>query len=172
MRQRITDLDTEAGKLKSAMPAGMTIACAESLTGGLVGHTISRVSGASAYYLGTLCAYSIDVKASVLNVDREHAATCDCVSVRVAQEMAVGAHQLFGANITTSCTGFVTKPDHAEFPYCYWAIAINGEVQCSAIYRGGPQLSRVEMQQDVALFLLKEVRTVLAISAQNPPQTG
>ena len=48
----------------------LTIACAESCTGGNIAHRITRNPGSSAYFLGSVVSYSNDVKANVLGVSR------------------------------------------------------------------------------------------------------
>ena len=82
-----------------------TIAAAESATGGLIGHRLTSVSGASDYFLGSIVAYATAVKQTVLGVDdaalREHGA----VSEAVAVQMAEGVREALGTTIGVSTTG-------------------------------------------------------------------
>ena len=78
---------------------GLTLAGAESLTAGQVQARIAAVSGASDYFLGGVTAYSLEQKVKLLGVNRAHAKSVDCVSQRVAVEMAVGVAKLFGADL-------------------------------------------------------------------------
>ncbi|MFB6273177.1 MAG: competence/damage-inducible protein A [Salinibacter sp.] len=82
-----------------------TIAAAESATGGLIGHRLTGVSGASDYFLGSIVAYANRVKWNVLGVDeavlREHGA----VSKAVAEQMAAGSRDVLDATIGISTTG-------------------------------------------------------------------
>lgn len=84
----------------------LTLAVAESCTGGLVGGRITEVPGVSAVFLGGVIAYSNDVKVSQLGVDPAlfkdgHGA----VSAAVATAMAHGARKRFGASLAVAVTG-------------------------------------------------------------------
>lgn len=85
---------------------GLTVATAESCTGGMVGQRITGVSGASAVYLGGFVTYTNDVKIRLLGVDP---ATIDAhteVSAETACEMAKGAMERLGADVGLSTTGY------------------------------------------------------------------
>ncbi len=81
------------------------LATAESCTGGLVGHLITEISGSSAYFAGGAIVYSYDAKERVLGVKHETLMSVGAVSYEVAQEMALGALQLYNADIAVSVTG-------------------------------------------------------------------
>ena len=81
------------------------LAVAESATGGLMGHQITRVPGSSRYFLGGVIAYANEVKESALNVRRESLLRWGAVSAQVAMEMATGARQLTGAEVALSTSG-------------------------------------------------------------------
>jgi PncC family amidohydrolase len=83
----------------------MTLAVAESCTGGLVGHRISNVPGSSAYYEGSITAYSYDVKELVLHVRHDTLYRYGAVSEQTAREMALGAQRTFRADIGLAVTG-------------------------------------------------------------------
>jgi nicotinamide-nucleotide amidase len=89
---------------------GLTLATAESCTGGLVSARLTDVPGSSAVFVGGIVAYSNDVKAAQLGVPeavlREHGA----VSAETAAEMARGARERLGADVAVSVTG-VAGPD-------------------------------------------------------------
>ena len=85
---------------------GLTVATAESCTGGMVGQRITGVSGASAVYPGGFVTYTNDVKIRLLGVDP---ATIDAhteVSPETACEMAKGAMERLGADVGLSTTGY------------------------------------------------------------------
>jgi nicotinamide-nucleotide amidase len=82
-----------------------TLACAESLTGGLVGGRVTAVAGASDYYRGGVVAYATEAKASVLEVAVDLLATHGPVSEPVAAAMAEGVRRLFGATTGLATTG-------------------------------------------------------------------
>lgn len=128
--------------------AGWTVAVAESLTVGRVQSLIGSVSGASAYFLGGVTAYTLDQKVRLLGVDREHAASVDCVSRTVAREMAMGVRTRFGARISASTTGYAEPPQSGEPPMAYVAVDIDGRVFLRT-YRW-PDHDRIQAQNATA----------------------
>ncbi len=84
---------------------GLTLAVAESCTGGLVGHRVTQVPGSSEYFLGGVIAYRNDAKAAILGVSRSTLRKRGEVSRRTAAEMAQGARRIFRADIAVSTTG-------------------------------------------------------------------
>ena len=90
------------GMLRSA---GLTLAAAESCTGGLIGHRITNVPGSSDYFLAGLTTYSNDSKTRLLGVPAELIATHGAVSPEVAVAMAEGVRRAVGADVGVSTTG-------------------------------------------------------------------
>lgn len=88
----------------------LTLALAESCTGGLVGHRVTAIPGSSAYFLGGVEAYANTAKMALLGVRRETLVTHGAVSEETAGEMAAGARATFGADLAVSTTG-VAGPD-------------------------------------------------------------
>ena len=84
---------------------GLTIATAESLTGGLVCATLVNVPGASNTVRGGICTYATDLKASVLGVSPDRLALSGPVVQQVAEQMAAGVRTLLNADIGVSTTG-------------------------------------------------------------------
>jgi PncC family amidohydrolase len=84
---------------------GLTIAAAESCSGGLVASRITSVAGSSEYFLGSVVAYSNDMKQSVLNVPASILEQRGAVSAECAAAMAEGVRNLTGATLTVSTTG-------------------------------------------------------------------
>jgi nicotinamide-nucleotide amidase len=104
-------LEAAVGRLLRSAEA--TLACAESLTGGLLGGRITNVAGASDYYRGGVAAYATEAKAVVLGVDRDLLAEHGPVSEPVAGAMAEGVRRLFGATVGLATTG-VAGPDEQD----------------------------------------------------------
>jgi PncC family amidohydrolase len=96
-------LEERVGNLLKAH--GLTLALAESCTGGLVGHTITQVAGSSDYFLGGVIAYSNRAKVELLGVKRATLNRCGAASSETAAEMAEGAQRIFGADCALSTTG-------------------------------------------------------------------
>lgn len=83
----------------------LTLALAESCTGGLVGHRITNVPGSSEYLLGGVVAYSYDAKEHLLGVRHNTLYDHGAVSLETAIEMAQGVRRVLGADIGISVTG-------------------------------------------------------------------
>ena len=83
----------------------LTLATAESLSGGSVGAAVTATPGSSRYYLGGIVAYADEAKESLLGVDVETIRRHGAVSAEVAEAMAVGARSRFGADVAVSTTG-------------------------------------------------------------------
>jgi nicotinamide-nucleotide amidase len=95
----------ERAVLEELGARGMTLATAESCTGGLLGAHITDVPGASSVYLGGVVAYANRAKSAQLGVDPEVIRTHGAVSEEVSRAMAEGARKAFGADFAVSVTG-------------------------------------------------------------------
>lgn len=84
---------------------GLTLATAESCTGGLVSDRITNISGSSEYFPGGIVAYSNEAKANLLGVSWDTLQMRGAVSKEVVLEMARGARKLFNADIGISVSG-------------------------------------------------------------------
>jgi len=85
--------------------AGLTVAVAESCTGGLLGKKLTDIAGSSDYFLGGVTAYDNRVKTQVLGVSAGLLADKGAVSEEVAAAMAEGVSRLLGADCALSTTG-------------------------------------------------------------------
>lgn len=102
---------TDAAELLAALRRrGWSVACAESLTGGLVCAELTAVPGASATVRGGVVAYATDCKVSVLGIDPALTARVGAVDPDVADQMAEGVRRLFDAEVGIATTG-VAGPD-------------------------------------------------------------
>ena len=84
---------------------GLTLAVAESCTGGLLASLITDVPGSSDYFVGGVVAYSNTVKEEVLGVPRDVLRTAGAVSPECARAMAEGARKLLGTDLALATTG-------------------------------------------------------------------
>jgi PncC family amidohydrolase len=83
----------------------LSLAIAESCTGGLLGDKITNVPGASNYFMGGVIAYDNRVKVGLLSVREGALEQFGAVSEEIALEMAQGARQAMQADIGLSITG-------------------------------------------------------------------
>jgi PncC family amidohydrolase len=84
---------------------GLTLATAESCTGGLVAHLITEVAGSSGYLRGGIVAYADEAKEGLLDVPGDVLAAHGAVSAQVARAMAEGAVMRFGTDVGVAVTG-------------------------------------------------------------------
>jgi nicotinamide-nucleotide amidase len=85
---------------------GLTVATAESCTGGIIGQRITSVSGASSVYPGGFVTYCNDMKIRLLGVSPETIEAHTEVSAETAAEMAAGARVRMGTDVGISVTGY------------------------------------------------------------------
>ena len=88
----------------------LTVACAESCTGGNIAHRITQIPGSSAYFLGSVVSYSNDVKANVLKVPRSDISAHGAVSREVVEDMARGVASLMRSDCAIATSG-IAGPD-------------------------------------------------------------
>jgi len=138
---------------------GLTVALAESCTGGLVATTITDVPGSSGYFLGGVVSYSNEAKAALLDVPRATLDAHGAVSAQVARAMAAGAQARFAASLAASITG-VAGPDGGsdEKPVglTYVGLASPGEVDVRRFQFAGDRAGNREMAAQAALEWLVE----------------
>ena len=91
--------------LSLARARGLTIATAESCTGGLVAARLTRVPGSSESFLGGVVAYADAVKIAELDVPESVLVEHGAVSVETAAAMAEGARRRLGADLAVAVTG-------------------------------------------------------------------
>lgn len=97
------DMEDVVGQLLSERQ--LTIACAESCTGGLLTSRLTDVPGSSAYVMGSVVSYTNEVKESLLGVEAEVLRRVGAVSEETACQMAQGVRQRIGTDIGVGITG-------------------------------------------------------------------
>jgi nicotinamide-nucleotide amidase len=102
--------DSPAEIIAHALSLGVTLGCAESLTGGLVASALVDVPGASAVFKGSIVAYDLIVKHELLGVSAALLAEKGAVNAEVAIAMAEGAQRALGVDFAVATTG-VAGPD-------------------------------------------------------------
>jgi PncC family amidohydrolase len=122
----------DAARLGSQLgDLGLTIAVAESCTGGLLGAALTSIAGSSVYVRGGVIAYADDVKADHLGVSRLLLSNKGAVSAEVAEAMAVGVRDRYGASIGVGITGVAGPASSERKPagVVFVAVATQGTVR-------------------------------------------
>lgn len=107
----VSELATQL--IKTFSVRGLMVGTAESLTGGLLGATLTSIPGSSSTYAGGIIAYSRDAKTALADVPRSVLDTYSVVSEQTAVEMALGAQRRLDADWVVAVTG-VAGPDPQE----------------------------------------------------------
>ena len=138
-----------------------TLATAESCTGGLIAHRLTNAPGASAYFLGGVIAYSNAAKESMLGAPHKALEAHGAVSAPVAEALAEGARERFGASYGIGVTGIAGPGGGTpEKPVglVYIAVAGPDSRDCvSAVFAGG----REEIKAQSAQWALELLRNLL-----------
>lgn len=98
-------LDQARSLLAQMNATGMTLATAESCTGGLIAAALTAIAGSSSVVMGGFVTYANDAKRQMVGVRAESLAQHGAVSEDVAREMAEGARARAGVSLALSCTG-------------------------------------------------------------------
>ena len=94
-----------AALVDSLRGRGLSLAVAESCTGGMLGAELTAVPGSSEVFLGGVISYADDLKRELLGVRDATLASCGAVSERAVAEMAVGVRKVAGADVGIAVTG-------------------------------------------------------------------
>jgi nicotinamide-nucleotide amidase len=157
-------VDSQVAKLLR----GRTLGLAESCSGGLLAARITDVPGASEYLAGSVVAYSNRAKVELLGVERELIEKAGGVSPQVAEAMAVGALERFGADVAVAITGIAGPGGGSEEKpvgyVCFHARLADG----TAIARD-PTIpgNRADVRERSALVGMHLLRTLLG--GEKPP---
>ena len=149
---------TLAGALgKILKQKGLTIATAESCTGGNIAHEITAIAGSSAYFNGSVVAYSNDVKQRVLGVSEEVLAANGAVSRPVVEAMATGVMQLANTTCAIATSG-IAGPDGGtpEKPVgtVWMAVSCGEKVVSECMNFAGSRTYIIERATQRALMML------------------
>ena len=109
-----------------------TVAVAESVTSGLLQLAFGTIEDASFFYQGGITAYNLGQKYRHLLIEPIHAQECDCISQKVANEMAVNVCELFRSNWGISITGYSTPVKESNDKlFAYFTIVHNNKIQAA-----------------------------------------
>ena len=136
-----------------------TLAVAESCTGGKIASLITSVPGCSDYFLGSVTAYSNTSKCAILGVNQASIQSHGAVSQAVVEEMARGARERFGADISIATTGIagpsggsVDKPVGTT----WIAVATDHIVRSEKFILGEHRGRNISKAAVAALFILRK----------------
>jgi nicotinamide-nucleotide amidase len=148
--------------------AGHRLGLAESCSGGLLAARITDPPGASAYMAGSVIAYSNQAKIDLLGVPSELLTAHGAVSPEVAEAMAIGALQRFGADVAVSITGIAGPQGGSEQkPVGY--VCLNARLGDGTALARDPQIpgARSDIRERSALLAMHLLRILLG-SAEPP----
>ena len=140
----------------------ITLAVAESCTGGLVSNLLTNVQGSSAFFLGGIVSYRNKVKENLLNVPEKLIKEFGVISAEVAKAMASGARERIQADIGLATTGIAGPAGvDRERPVglVYVATAINDDLECKEYRFFG---SRIDIKRRAANAALNTLRLALS----------
>lgn len=141
--------------------SGRTIATAESCTAGLLAARLADRHGSSAYLAGGVVSYSNEAKAELLGVDPTLIATHGAVSEPVAEAMAAGALQRFGADVAVGITGIAGPGGgNDEKPVgtvCFSVGLAGGAYHTRTFHLPGNRADVRERSTTVAMHMLRRV---------------
>jgi nicotinamide-nucleotide amidase len=160
----MNDIDELSRQLGEAcLRAHLTVATAESCTGGGVGEAITRTPGSSAWFDRGFVTYSNDAKVDLLGVKQETIGSHGAVSEAVAREMAVGALHQSTAGLAVAVTG-IAGPDGGTaakpvgLVWFAWA-SLEGSVEARFEIYGG---DRAAIRRQAVLEALRGLATLAA----------
>ena len=146
---------------------GLTLATAESCTGGRIAERITALPGVSAVYRGGVVSYWTSVKANVLGVPQALLDEHGAVSEKTARAMAEGARRITGAEVAVSVTGVAgPDPDERGVPVgiVYIGLATPDGTFCRACDFGKRRRDRIQdLASNNALDVLRRYLTGLPI---------
>jgi nicotinamide-nucleotide amidase len=156
-------IDHVATLIAALAERGLTVAVAESLTGGLVVAELTRVPGSSAVVRGGVVAYATDLKNELLGVDATLLAEVGPVHAAVAGQMASGVAARLGATIGLSTTGVAGPDAQGGQPVgtVFVGLAVAGHVTTHALAFTGSRQNIRRQSVDAALELLVEALETL-----------
>ncbi len=150
---------------------GITLATAESLTGGELASLITSIPGASTTFLGGVISYATEVKTDLLSVDRETVDGAGVVSAECAAAMATGVRDLLKADIGLSTTGVAgpTPQENKPVGLAYVAVAHDDDVQVREVNAEG---SRSEVRRTVVSTAMELLGETVAGIVEHPVGEG
>jgi len=106
----------------------LTLSVAESVTSGHLQAAFASIEDTTKFFQGGITVYNLGQKARHLKIDPIHAETCNCISQKVAIEMAIHVTDLFSSAIGISITGYATPvPEEGVTDIFAWFAVAHGK---------------------------------------------
>jgi nicotinamide-nucleotide amidase len=146
--------------------AGLTVAVAESLTGGLVSARLADVPGASAVLRGAVVAYATDLKASLLGVAGALLEAVGPVDAEVATQMARGVRDRLGADVGVATTGVAGPEPQGGHPpgTVFVAVAAGQSCRVREEHLDGARPAVRGQAVDIALAMLLDAARAAVVA--------
>lgn len=135
----------------------LTVASAESCTGGNIAHRITQIPGSSACFLGSVVSYSNDVKANVLGVSRSSLSQYGAVSQQVVTEMAEGVSRLMRSDCAIATSGIAGPDGGSKFKpvgTVWMAARLQDKIVTECKHFGGDRDTVIEAATNHGLVML------------------
>lgn len=141
-----------------------TIAVAESVTAGMLQWGFSSIPDAAQFFNGGITAYNLEQKRKHLAIDAAHAGEVNCVSQKVANEMAVNVCMLLDSKWGIGVTGYASPVLESDYKlFAYYAIAYKGECKVMSKLTSNnndPKEVQFEYAGEVMRALVGEVESI------------
>jgi len=136
-----------------------TVAIAESVTSGLIMNHFSLAENASSFFQGGITAYNLGQKTRHLSVEPTHAEQVNCVSERVAQQMALQVINLFCSHWGIGVTGYAAPVPALNIKSCfaYYAFAYKGDIVSTGCLN-----TKLKGQRNVQEYFTRKITMALA----------
>ena len=138
----------------------LSLATAESCTGGNIAHQITSVAGSSEYFTGSVVAYSNDVKTNILHVSSEDIEKYGAVSRQVVEQMAIGVRKLLKVDVSVATSGIAGPTGGTvEKPVgTIWISVSSKDITLTREFQfGALREQNIIRSTQAALLMLKEI---------------
>lgn len=163
-------IDKASRVLDACRQQRLTLAVAESCTGGLLAACLTEISGASDIFMGGAVTYSNAAKHDILSVNEEIIEKYGAISEQTAKKMALGTAQKFHCHLTAAITGIAGPnggSDAKPVGTVYIAVAYNGETMCKKWHFSGNRTAIRLQSAEAALDMLLSAASQVRISTKS-----
>jgi nicotinamide-nucleotide amidase len=138
-----------------------TIAVAESVTAGSLQFALSGIPDASLFFQGGVTAYNLGQKTRMLGIEPLHAMSVNCVSKKVATEMALGIAKLYSSEWAIGITGYATPvPESDNKVFAFYTITYKNKVKATG--KINPSMTEPQLLQiEYVNYVLKKLGGVI-----------